>query len=318
MKIMKEEPTVKAIVINQYGSKDVLEEKEVEKPAIGDDQVLVENHATSINPIDWKLREGYLKQMLDFEFPIILGWDVAGTISEIGQNVSGYSVGDRVFARPETTNQGTYAEYVPVDAHLLAPMPDSMTYEEAAAIPLAGLTAWQCLVDFGEIKKGDNVLIHAGAGGVGSYAIQIAKSFGAHVATTASGKNEQFVRSLGADEFINYREQDFSELLSDYDLVVDTMGGKVQEDSFKVLKKGGKLVSIADQPSEGYATDFTTKFLWLEPNGEQLKKLADLFEKGELKPVIGETFDLSEQGLKDAHALSETHHAKGKIIIKVK
>ncbi len=318
MKIMKEEPTVKAIVINQYGSKDVLEEKEVEKPSIGDDQVLVENHATSINPIDWKLREGYLKQMLDFEFPIILGWDVAGTISEIGQNVSGYSVGDRVFARPETTNQGTYAEYVPVDAHLLAPMPDSMTYEEAAAIPLAGLTAWQCLVDFGEIKKGDNVLIHAGAGGVGSYAIQIAKSFGAYVATTASGKNEQFVRSLGADEFINYREQDFSELLSDYDLVVDTMGGKVQEDSFKVLKKGGKLVSIADQPSEDYAADFTTKFLWLEPNGEQLKKLADLFEKGELKPVIGETFDLSEQGLKDAHALSETHHAKGKIIIKVK
>lgn len=318
MKIMKEEATVKAIVINQYGSKDVLEEKEVDKPAIGDDQVLVENHATSINPIDWKLREGYLKQMLDFEFPIILGWDVAGTISEIGKNVSDYSVGDRVFARPETTNQGTYAEYVPVDAHLLAPMPDSMSYEEAAAIPLAGLTAWQCVVDFGEIKKGDKVLIHAGSGGVGSYAIQIAKSFGAYVATTASGKNEQFVRSLGADEFINYREQDFSELLSDYDLVVDMMGGKVQEDSFKVLKKGGKLVSIADQPPEKYSADFTTKSLWLEPNGEQLKKLADLYEKGELKPVIGETFDLSEQGLKDAHALSETHHAKGKIIIKVK
>ncbi len=311
---------MKAIVIDKYGDKDVLQEREIEKPVIEDNQVLVESYATSINPIDWKVRAGYLKEMLEFEFPIILGWDTAGVIVEKGKGVSGFEIGDRVFARPATTRQGTYAEYVAVDETLLARIPETMSYEEAAAIPLAGLTAWQCLVDFGEIKEGDKVLIHAGSGGVGNFAIQIAKSFGAYVATTASGKNEDFVKSLGADQFINYKEEEFSEVLQDFDLVLDTMGGEVQSNSYKVLKKSGKLVSIAQPPNEEEAEKYGVKaeFLWLDPKGEQLEKLADLYDSGQLKPVIGETYDLSEKGLRDAHALSETHHAKGKIVIRVK
>jgi NADPH:quinone reductase-like Zn-dependent oxidoreductase len=258
--------------------------------------------------------------MIAFNFPIILGWDAAGVIVEKGKDVFGFEIGDRVFARPETTRFGTYAEFVAVDENLLARIPESMSFEQAAAIPLAGLTAWQCLVDFGGIKRGDRILIHAGSGGVGSFAIQIAKSFKAYVATTASGENEDTVKALGADQFINYQKEDFSEILHDFDLVLDTMGGKVQSNSYKVLKKGGKLVSIAQAPKEEEAIKHGVKaeFLWLKPNGTQLKKLADLFESGQLKPLIGATFDLSEKGLQDAHALSETHHAKGKIVIRIK
>ena len=311
---------MKAIVIDSYGGKEQLKEQEVEKPTITDNQVLVEIHATSINPIDWKLREGYLKEMLPWEFPIILGWDAAGTIAEVGKDVKHFKVGDRVFARPATTRQGTYAEYVPVDEDLLAHMPESMTFEEGAAIPLTGLTAYQCLVDFAEVKKGDKVLIHAGAGGVGSMAIQIANSIGAYVATTASDKNDELVKSLGANRVINYREEDFSELLEDFDAVLDTMGGEVLDKSFKVLKKGGKLISIAGQPSAEKAEQHEVKAsdFWLEPSGEQLKKLANLYVSGELKPTIGEVFAFTERGLQDAHELSESHHARGKIIIKIK
>ncbi|MBD8016561.1 NADP-dependent oxidoreductase [Planococcus wigleyi] len=311
---------MKAIVIDSYGGKEQLKEQQVDKPAITDNQVLVEIHATSINPIDWKLREGYLKEMLPWEFPIILGWDAAGTIAEVGKDVKHFKVGDRVFARPATTRQGTYAEYVPVDEDLLAHMPESMTFEEGAAIPLTGLTAYQCLVDFAEVKKGDKVLIHAGAGGVGSMAIQIANSIGAYVATTASDKNDELVKSLGANRVINYREEDFSELLEDFDAVLDTMGGEVLDKSFKVLKKGGKLISIAGQPSAEKAEQHEVKAsdFWLEPSGEQLKKLANLYVSGELKPTIGEVFEFTERGLQDAHELSESHHARGKIIIKIK
>jgi NADPH:quinone reductase-like Zn-dependent oxidoreductase len=311
---------LKAIVINQYGGKEVLKQTEIERPDISDDQVLVEVHATSINPIDWKLREGYLKEMLPFEFPIILGWDVAGTIAEIGKNVSSFKKGDRVFARPETTNRGTYAEYTAVDSHLLAKMPDEMNYADAAAIPLAGLTAWQCLVDFGKVRQGEKVLIHAGAGGVGIYAIQIAKSLGAEVVTTASEKNIDFLKSLGADRVINYKEEEFSEVLDSIDFVLDSIGGEVQTNSYKVLKENGKLVSIVAPPDEEEANKHSVNagFLWLDPNGEQLKKLADAYSAGNLKPVIGTTFKFSEEALQEAHALSETHHARGKIVIMVK
>lgn len=311
---------MKAIVIEQYGGKEQLKEKELERPQIAKDQVLLEIHATSINQIDWKLREGYLKERLPFEFPIILGWDAAGVIAEVGEAVRDFKVGDRVFARPATTRQGTYAEFVPVEENLLARMPENMSFEEAAAIPLAGLTAWQTLVDVAKIKEGDKVLVHAGAGGVGNFAIQIAKSFGAYVATTASKENEEFVRSLGADLVIDYKTEQFEDVLSDYDIVLDALGGEVLEKSYQVLKKGGYLVSIAGMPSEEDAAKYgvNASSYWLEPQGDQLQKLAELYEKGQLKPVIGDVFELSEQGLQDAHALSETHHAKGKIVIRVK
>jgi len=311
---------MKAVVINNYGGKEELKLMELDKLDIKEDQVLIEMHATSINPIDWKVREGYLKEMIPFKFPIILGWDAAGVIVEKGDKVENFNIGDRVFARPQTSANGTYAEYVATEENLLAKIPNNISFEEAASIPLATLTAWQCLVDIGNLKQGEKVLIHAGAGGVGSMAIQIAKSLGAFVATTGSGKNEGFLKNLGADLVINYEKQAFEEELKGYDLVVDTMGGDIQNNSYKILKKGGKLVSIVSKPDEKIANEYGVKaiFHWLIPNGEQLKKIAKLMEEGKLKPTALNVFEFSEKGLQDAHALSESHHAKGKIVIKIK
>lgn len=311
---------MKAIVIEKYGGKEELKKKEMPTPVPKEGEVQIEMHAASINPIDWKLREGHLQQMLPFAFPIILGWDAAGVVSEIGPGVSTINVGDRVFVRPETTAEGTYAEYIVTQEHLLAKFPDNISFEEAAAVPLAGLTAYQCLVDFAHLQAGDKVLIHAGSGGVGSLGIQIAKSLGYFVATTGSSKNEEFLQSLGADLVIKYDQQDFEKELKDFDLVVDTMGGEIQTKSFRVLKKGGMLVSVVQPPDEKQAEEMgiNAKFHWLIPNGKQLKELADLMAAGKLKPVVGSTFPFSEQGLRDAHALSESHHAKGKIVIKIR
>ncbi|MCT2534886.1 NADP-dependent oxidoreductase [Aquibacillus koreensis] len=311
---------MRAVVINEYGSKDVLVEQELPKPEIKANQVLVEVYATSINPIDWKLRAGYLKQMLDWSFPIILGWDVAGKIVEVGSEVKAYQVGDEVFARPDTTPEGTYAEFTTVDEELLAKKPSNLSFEEAASIPLAGLTAWQCLVDTTKVKEGDKVLIHAGAGGVGSLAIQMAKHLGAYVATTASETNEAYVKQLGADKFINYRTQNFEEELSDYDVVIDTMGGDILNKGFEVLKPGGRLVTIAGQPDQALAEkhQVTANSYWLTPNGKQLGELGELLEKEIIKPQVGHEFGFSAEQLQKAHELSETHHAKGKIVIKVK
>ncbi|MFC0525038.1 NADP-dependent oxidoreductase [Pontibacillus salicampi] len=311
---------MKAIVIEQYGGKEQLVEKELETPAIKEDQVLVEMHATSINPIDWKVREGYMKDMLDWDFPIILGWDAAGVIAKVGSQVTNFQVGDRVFTRPATTPNGTYAEYVAVESHLVAHLPENVTFQEGAAAPLAGLTAWQCLFETAHVKQGDKVLIHAGSGGVGNYAIQLAKAAGAFVATTASWKNKELVEGLGADRFINYKEENFEEVLSDYDMVLDALGGAVQEKSFQVLKPGGHLVSITQQPSEELATKYNVEAtaIFLNPKGEQLSQMADLMENGKVRSVVGHTFPFSQEGLREAHDLSETHHAKGKIVIEMK
>ncbi|MFC5712973.1 NADP-dependent oxidoreductase [Thalassorhabdus alkalitolerans] len=311
---------MKAIVINQYGGKEELKETTVNKPSINENQVLVEIHATSVNPIDWKMREGYLKEMFPFEFPITLGWDAAGIITEKGSKVKGFQKGDRVFTRPATTRHGTYAEYVAVEEERLAKMPDEMSFEEGAAIPLAGLTALQCIQDLGEVQEGQRVLIHAGAGGVGNFAIQIAKHIGAYVVTTASGKNEDLVTSLGADQLINYKEEDFSEAVENIDFVLDAVGGDVQSKSYKVLKENGKLVSIVEPPSEEEARKYgvNASFHWLKENGKQLQQLADLYKTGEVRPVINKVFPFHEHGLQEAHSLSESHHASGKIVIQIK
>lgn len=311
---------MKAIVIQQYGGKEQLKELEVKKPRINENQVLIEMHATSVNPIDWKIRQGYRKDAMPLQFPIILGWDAAGVIVEKGNKVEGFKLGDRVFAKPQTTANGTYAEYTATEWDLIAKIPDNISFEEAASIPLATLTAWQCLVDLGQLKSGQKVLIHAGAGGVGSMAIQIAKSLGAFVATTGSGENEEYLTSLGADRVINYEKQAFEKELKDYDLVVDTMGGEILNKSYGVLKKGGKLVSIAGQPDQKLAEDFgiTASFHLLVPKGEQLRQVAKLLEAQTIRPIVGQVFEFSEKGLQAAHELSETHHTKGKIVIKIK
>lgn len=307
----------RAVVINEYGGKEKLAEAKVSLPELGADQVLVKVAATSINPIDWKLREGYLKQMFPWSFPIILGWDVAGEIVEVGQKVKDYHVGDRIFARPETTRFGTYADYTIVDSNLLAPVPESIAFTEAAAVPLAGLTALQALFDHGSLKAGEKVLIHAGAGGVGTYAIQLAKNAGAYVITTANPRNHELVKKLGADEVIDYHTTDFEEVLTDIDLVFDTMGGEIQKKSFSVLKEHGRLISVLSIEDETLAAtkQIEAKAIWLRTNGEQLSELAKLMADGKLVSVIGETFPLTRQGVYDAHALSETHHAVGKIVL---
>lgn len=312
--------TVKAVVINQYGDSNVLEEMELSKPTPDENQVLVEIYATSINPIDWKLRSGYLKDMLPLEFPIILGWDLAGKVVATGDKVENFQIGDEVFARPATNNRGTYAEYAAVDEHLLAKKPASLTFEQAASIPLAGLTAWQCLVDVTKVKAGEKVLIQAGAGGVGSLAIQIAKSIGAYVATTASADNEAYVKELGADLFIDYRKENFEDVLADYDVVIDTMGGEILNRGFTVLKPGGRIVTISGQPDQSLADKYQVEAngYWLNPDGTQLGELGELLEKGDVKPQVGHTFPFSGEGLRRAHQLSETHHAKGKIVINMK
>lgn len=306
----------RAIVINQYGSKEQLEEASVTLPEIGKKQVQVLLKATSINPIDWKLREGYLKQMYPWEFPIILGWDAAGIIEAVGDEVTDFKVGDRVFARPDTTRFGTYAEHTIIDEQLLAVIPENVSFKEAAAVPLAGLTAYQALFDHGKLMAGQKVLIQAGAGGVGTFAVQLAHQAGAYVYTTASEKNHELLRELGADEVIDYHTTAFEEVLSDIDLVFDTIGGTVQKKSAQVIKKQGRLISIVgiDESLEENQ-EFEVKSIWLNPNGQQLKTLAEQMKNGKLKSIIGAEFPLTRQGIFDAHALSETHHAVGKIVI---
>ncbi|GCF92964.1 NADPH:quinone reductase [Enterococcus florum] len=309
----------RAIVIEEYGHEDQLKEQTITLPELGEHQVIVKVHATSINPIDWKLREGYLQQMMPWSFPIILGWDVAGEIVEIGEAVTGWKPGDHIFARPETTRFGTYADYTIVDDHLLAAKPENASFEEAAAVPLAGLTAYQALFLHGHLKTGETILIHAGAGGVGTYAVQLAKLTGAKVITTASSENAALLKELGADEVIDYHTTDFSEVLNDVDLVFDTLGGEIQEKSFKVLKAGrGRLISIVGQPDLDLAKKYDillAKSIWLEPNGTQLKEMAGFMSEGKIRSIVGHTFPLTADGIKEAHELSQTHHAKGKIVI---
>lgn len=307
----------RAIVINQYGGSEGLQEENVKLPALKEDQVLVQVQATSINPIDWKLRAGYLQQMFDWEFPIILGWDVAGIISAVGENVTDWQIGDRVFARPATTRFGTYADYAIVDTNLLAKIPANISFEAAAATPLAALTAYQGLFNHGHLQKGEKVLIHAGAGGVGTYAIQLAKAQGAEVFTTASKKNHELLYRLGADKVIDYHEENFAEAFSDLDLVLDTMGGKIQEDSVQVLKNGGRLVTVLGISNLDLMTakNIFAQAIWLEPNGKELAQLANWMQAGQLESVIGAQFPLTAAGVKSAHELSATHHAVGKIVL---
>ena len=226
---------MKAAVFHEY--EGPVEIAEVAKPELQDSSVLVEVYAASLNPIDNILRAGYLRQMLELTFPHVKGYDVSGTVVEIGKNVKSVKIGDEVFARPNQMDAGSVAEFARIQEDELAIKPSNMTHEQAASVPLAGLTAWQALVTKGKIKKGSKVLIHAGSGGVGTLAIQIAKHFGAFVATTTSGKNAGFVKELGADLIINYTTQNFEDELSDYDLVIDTIGGETLARSFKVLKR---------------------------------------------------------------------------------
>ncbi|QQE78271.1 NADP-dependent oxidoreductase [Alicyclobacillus sp. SO9] len=309
---------MKAVYIEEYGSADVLQTGLLEPPETGDKDVLIEAHAASVNPVDWKIREGYLRQFLKYDFPLILGWDVAGVVAHVGSGVRNFKVGDRVFSRPATERNGTYAEYVAVDEHLVASMPSNLSFQEAASIPLAGLTAWEAIVEIAHVEAGQQVLVHAGAGGVGVYAIQLAKALGAYVATTASSRNREFVRSLGADKVIAYDEQNFWEVVKDYDMVLDTLGNDVLEQSIGVLREEGIVVSIAGQPDEQQLKQNNVRghYFFLQPDGTKLARLGAMFEEGKMKPVVGKVFPLDD--VKSAHELSQTLHSRGKIVLSIK
>lgn len=309
-------PTMKAVRIHTYGGRDVLRYEDAPIPTLKPDDVLVKVRAAAVNPVDWKVREGYLKEVLPVAMPLILGWDVAGEIVALGEKVTGWQVGDAVYSRPDIGRDGSYAEYIAINAAEIAAKPRSLNWRQAAAVPLAALTAWQSLYDFANITAGERVLIHAGAGGVGSFAIQLAKLRGAHVITTASSRNVEFVRALGADEVIDYTQQDFS-ALRDIDVVFDTMGGEIQQQSWQVLKPNGRLVSIVSAPDSAMAEKYqvTPLFCFVKPSSTQLAALAALFDTGKLRVEIERSYPLSE--IVHAHEHSESGRTRGKIVIDI-
>jgi NADPH:quinone reductase-like Zn-dependent oxidoreductase len=309
--------SMKAVRIHQYGDRDVMQLEDVPVPQILDDEVLIKVVATSINPVDWKVRKGDLKEMITCHLPLILGWDVAGVVEKIGKCVKGFKVGDGVYSRPELTRDGTYAEYIAVKENEIASKPETISFMEAASLPLAGIAAYESVIQNGKIKRGQSILIHAAAGGVGSISVQLAKWRGARVIATASAENHDFVKSLGADRVIDYQSIAFKDVVRDVDVVFDTIGGQVQEDSWSVLKSDGILVSIVQPPSEKCANKFEAegRFVFIQPNASILKELAILVDDGILRPIVGAEFALKD--VAKAHELSESGHMRGKIVIHV-
>jgi len=307
---------MKAVQINEFGNINVLTLNNIKIPTPADNEVLIKVKAAAVNPVDWKIREGYLQPLLNHELPLTLGWDVAGEVVAIGTDVTSLNVGDAVYSRPNITKNGSYAEYQAVAADEVAIKPSSLSWQEAAGVPLAALTAWQSLYEHAALKAGDRVLIHGGSGAVGQFAIQLAKLSNAIVYTTTSSTNTDLVLGLGADYAIDYGKEDFS-TLKDIDVVLDTIGGETQENSWKTLKKFGHLVSIAQTPEETSATqhDVSASFCFIQPNREQLEKLAELADAGQLKVNIDSEFGLDQ--VSEAHTRSETGRAQGKIIINV-
>ena len=307
---------MKAAVIQDYAS--VVEITQIEKPELKDDSVLIEVHAASLNPIDNILRAGYMKEMIPLSFPFVMGYDVSGEVVEVGKDVRAVKVGDAVLARPNLDDAGAIAEFARIKEDELAIKPANVSHTDAASVPLAGLTAWQALVTKGNIKQGDKVLVHAGSGGVGTYAIQIAKHFGAFVATTTSAKNADLVKKLGADLVIDYKNQSFEDELSDYDLVFDMLGDDTLVRSFKVLKSGGALISIKGQDKDGLAEKYGVRFEWffMSPDGKMLAELSGLISDGIVKPVIDSVYPMDQ--VSAAYDQLATGRAVGKVVVTVK
>lgn len=315
---------MRAMVIDAFGGPERLHMADVPKPAVADDGVLVQVAYTSVNPVDWKIREGWLAELFPHEFPLIPGWDASGTVVEVGAAVSELSVGDAVYAycRKPTVQWGSYAEFIALPASAVAPKPASLSHREAATIPLVGLTCWQALYDTAGLEAGESVLIHAGAGGLGSLAIPLAKHAGARVVTTASATNHDYVRGLGADVAIDYRNEDVVAAVlaaepEGVDAVFATVGGEVMARSYEALKPGGILVSVTDQPDETLADRHQVRhaFVFVEPNGAQLRDLANLIDTGVIRPPA-----VTEMGLEEAaaaQAASQEGHVRGKIALKV-
>ncbi|MEH7153897.1 NADP-dependent oxidoreductase, partial [Bacillus thuringiensis] len=310
---------MKAMIIDRYG-KVPMRMAEVPTPEINEYEVLAEIHAASINPIDFKIRDGKVKMLLKYEMPLILGNDFAGVITKVGSKVTRFKVGDEIYARPRKNKIGTFAEYIAIHEDDIALKPKNLSFEEAASIPLVGLTSYQALHDIMQLQKGQKILIHAGSGGVGTFAIQLAKIMGAIVTTTASEAGANLVTSLGADEIINYKTEKFEDILKNYDAVFDTIGGATLEKSFNIIKRGGNIVSVSGMPNARFGKEFGSgffktllfslaskkltalekkhnaqySFLFMKPSGDQLRTIANYIEAGQIKPVIDRVFPFED------------------------
>jgi NADPH:quinone reductase-like Zn-dependent oxidoreductase len=310
--------TMKAIRIHNYGGPEVLRYEDAPRPEPGAGEILIRIHAAGVNPIDWKIRDGYMKEALPNSLPLIPGWDVSGVVEKTGPEVSRLKEGDEVYGVTDITRDGSYAEYMVALESELALKPKSLHHAHAAGVPIGALTAWQALFDVGELRPGERVLIHAGAGGVGHLAIQLAKLKGAQVFATASTRNQELLRELGADEPIDYTTQRFEDVAGDVDVVLDTVGGETQERSCKTLKKGGILVSLTEPPSaeKAAAHGVRATFHAGHPRADQLAEIAALIDSGEIKVLIDRIIPLSEA--RRAQELSQSGRARGKIVLRVK
>ena len=332
---------MKAFIIDRYGRKNGIRAGDMPMPEPREDDVLIQIHAAGVNPVDSKIRDGEFKLILPYRLPLILGNDLAGVVVRVGSRARRFKPGDEVYARPQKDHIGTFAEFIAVKEDAVALKPTALTMEEAASIPLVGLTAWQALIEKGQLKSGQKVLIHAGSGGVGTLAIQLAKHVGATVATTTSARNIELVKRLGADIVIDYKKDDFSSILKDYDVVLDTQGGKALEKSLRVLKPGGKLIGIAGPPDPDFAKEMgaswflktvmrflsyrirkaakrhrvSYSFLFMRADGGQLSQIAKLIDAGAIKPVIDQVFPF--ESTKEALTYVETGRVKGKVVIKI-
>ena len=333
---------MRAFIQDSYGRNKPLRLGAMPAPALGDYDVLVEVHAASVNPLDSKIRDGEFKLILPYRLPFVPGNDMAGVVVRVGAMVRGFKPGDEVYARPDKDRIGTFAELIAMNEADVAMKPKNLTMEEAASIPLVALTAWQALVEIGKLKKGQKVLIHAGSGGVGTVAIQLAKHLGATVATTTSGANADLVKDLGADIVVDYRKDDFETILDGYDVVLNSLGKDTLEKSLSVLKPGGKLISISGPPDAEFAKAngsswllqqimrilsfgirrkskhrrVSYSFLFMCSSGEQLSKITALIECGVIRPVIDRVFQF--EATNEALAYVETGRSKGKVVVKVR
>ncbi|WP_339649130.1 NADP-dependent oxidoreductase [uncultured Salegentibacter sp.] len=324
---------MKALQIVKYGEiKESLSINEIEKPTIQSNDILVEVKAASLNPIDYKMAQGNLKELLDLNLPVTIGFDVSGVVVEKGNDVTGFEVGDEIYARVPQEQMGTIAEFVTINADKVAKKPENISFEEASGLPLTGLTAIQALEKAG-LKEDDRILIHAGSGGVGSFAIQYAKAKGAIVYTTTSSKNVDWVKALGADRVIDYKEEDYKEVANNLDIVFDTLGDDYTFDAFKIIKKGGVVTSIVGPPDEESAKimgipdyklpeqlsnlieekSIAYKHTWMQPNAAQLKEIKTMVEEGNIKPTVDLIYEF-EDGI-DAYEYLATGRAEGKVII---
>ncbi len=313
---------MKAIAINEFGGRDKLQLMDLPVPEIKPGELLVKVKAAGVNPVDWKIREGYIKDLFPYEFPIILGWDAAGIVEQAGAEVTRFKEGDEIFAycRKPMVQGGAYAEYIVLEEEHAAIMPKNISFEEAASIPLAALTAYQSLFDAAKINPGETVLIHAAAGGVGGFGVQFARDHGAVVWATASNHNQEYVQDLGAVRVVEYNQVDFRDSIrSEYpdgvDVVFDCVGGDVLAKSSEIVKQGGRLISIVDDPTDLAGSDIHKEFVFVAPNSAQLTELARMVEEGRLKTHLSQVFPFGLEEARKAHERSESLHTRGKMVL---